>query len=281
MTPLVSIIMPVYNAAPLVRAAIRSVIEQEYHNWELLVIDDGSKDGSRDVIQSFSDPRIRYFFQSNRGVSSARNVGLLQMRGQYLCFLDADDSLPPGSISQRLAAFEANPALNMVDGYVEIYDAAMTTCLQTWKPAKRGDVMRSLLMLKGDCFFSLTWMIRKQQGFNYTFDEEMSHAEDLFFLAGVANSGDYDYVAIPVYRYRVTTGSAMKQLDGLAKGYWQYYRKVSSLYSHRITATEKLFLLLKIRKIMFLSYLAGSRVLKAFQYLITGRTHKIGAKHAG
>jgi teichuronic acid biosynthesis glycosyltransferase TuaG len=276
MNELVTIIMPVYNAALYVGYAIESVLKQTYGNWELLIIDDGSTDGSNEIMKSFTDSRIYLFSQPNRGVSSARNVGLLHRKGQYVCFLDADDAMPPESISERLNLFRKNPNVNMVDGYVEVYDASMTSLIRTWQPSLRGNVTGSLLALKAECFFSLTWMIRIVPDHQYTFDEDLSHTEDLLFLTHLSGKGDYDYVPRPVYQYRVRPGSAMKHLDGLAKGYWQYYHKVCGLYRHQLTERMKMLLLLKIRRLMFLSYLSDRKIFKAFQYLITGRTHRTG-----
>ncbi len=91
--PLVSIIVPVYNVEPYLDEALESVIHQTYHNLEVLVIDDGSTDGSGTICDDFArrDERIRVIHQDNRGISSARNVGLDQMRGDVVAFLDPDD----------------------------------------------------------------------------------------------------------------------------------------------------------------------------------------------
>ena len=83
---LVSILMPVYNAEAFISEAITSVIRQSHKNWELLIVNDGSTDRSKNIIHSFPDKRIQYFEQQNRGVSVARNVGLKNMKGDYFCF---------------------------------------------------------------------------------------------------------------------------------------------------------------------------------------------------
>jgi teichuronic acid biosynthesis glycosyltransferase TuaG len=95
MTKLVSIIMPVFNAGQFIEQAVQSVLDQTYGNWELLIVNDGSTDDSLHVVQKFNDERIFIFHQANRGVSAARNAGLANMRGEFFCFLDADDILPP------------------------------------------------------------------------------------------------------------------------------------------------------------------------------------------
>ena len=101
--PLVSVIMPVFNAEKWLRYAIDSVLDQHYKHIELLVINNGSTDKSHEHILSYQDQRIRYFHQQkNMGVSAARNIGLNHMTGDFFCFLDADDLMPEKAILSRL-----------------------------------------------------------------------------------------------------------------------------------------------------------------------------------
>ncbi|HUU49642.1 MAG TPA: glycosyltransferase [Nitrospinota bacterium] len=89
--PLVSIIMPTYNRRELLSEAIGSVLNQTYENFQLVIVDDGSTDGTKDMIKEYRDPRIKYIFQKNRGVSGARNRGVFESSGEYVSFLDSDD----------------------------------------------------------------------------------------------------------------------------------------------------------------------------------------------
>lgn len=91
MEPKFSIILPTYNRAHLISTAIASVIAQSVKNWELIVIDDGSTDDTKDMVFSFKDSRIMYGYQENKGRSAARNAGLHNARGTWICFLDSDD----------------------------------------------------------------------------------------------------------------------------------------------------------------------------------------------
>lgn len=90
--PQFSIIMPLYNKALYVRKAVESVVSQSYSDWELIVVDDGSNDGSAEIVAGITKPRIRLIqLENNVGVSMARNNGVAASNGEYLCFLDADD----------------------------------------------------------------------------------------------------------------------------------------------------------------------------------------------
>lgn len=93
-----SIIMPTYNRAALISRAIKSVLAQTYTDWELMIIDDGSTDNTKEVVLSFSDTRIRYIYQPNAERSAARNNGIANSAGTYICFLDSDDYYLPGRL---------------------------------------------------------------------------------------------------------------------------------------------------------------------------------------
>lgn len=86
-----SVIIPAYNAAPYIYMSIKSVLDQTINDFEIVVVDDGSIDDTSKVVQSINDHRIRYIYQSNAGVSAARNTGIRSAKGEYICFLDADD----------------------------------------------------------------------------------------------------------------------------------------------------------------------------------------------
>ena len=111
--PLVSVIMPVYNAARFLEAAVSSVLNQTMTDWELLMIDDGSKDNSCEIAEAFArkDPRIRFLKNAqNMGVSKTRNRGIDLAQGSFVAFLDSDDRWHPRKLEAQLAAMEAEKA---------------------------------------------------------------------------------------------------------------------------------------------------------------------------
>jgi len=116
--PLVSVIIPNFNREKLISHTLTSVINQSYQNWEVLVIDDGSTDHSKEVLKKFAevDPRIR-FFDRNRlpnGANTCRNIGIKYALGKYIIFLDSDDLLAPFCIEQRVKFFEENQVFDFV-----------------------------------------------------------------------------------------------------------------------------------------------------------------------
>ncbi|HLO50073.1 MAG TPA: glycosyltransferase [Kamptonema sp.] len=113
MIPRVSVVIPSYNCASYIAEAINSVFNQTYSDWEVIVVDDGSKDDTRAVVKCYGD-RIRYIYQKNQGVSIARNHGIQLARGEFVAFLDADDFFLPDKLAAQIAMFAAQPSLGIV-----------------------------------------------------------------------------------------------------------------------------------------------------------------------
>jgi teichuronic acid biosynthesis glycosyltransferase TuaG len=127
MSELVSIIMPAYNADRYVAESIRSVLAQSFGNWELVVVDDGSTDNTREVVQGFvaGDARVKYLERPNGGQAAARNTGLAAARGNLIAFLDADDLWLPEKLAAQIAVLDrTNVDLVYSDGYIFSEDGA-------------------------------------------------------------------------------------------------------------------------------------------------------------
>jgi GT2 family glycosyltransferase len=114
--PLVSIIIPTFNRAHCVGKAIDSVLRQTHQNTEILLLDDGSTDRTRDLIEGSygNDPRVRYFFHENRGVTATRNRGIALCRGDFVALLDSDDTWCPWKLELQLACLHHRPELGLV-----------------------------------------------------------------------------------------------------------------------------------------------------------------------
>jgi glycosyltransferase involved in cell wall biosynthesis len=111
--PLVSVIVPCYNGAAFLEEALRSALAQSYAEVEVVVVDDGSTDSSREIARRLP---VRYIHQENRGLSEARNTGIRESKGSYLVFLDADDRLKPNAIETGLQALALHPGCAMAVG---------------------------------------------------------------------------------------------------------------------------------------------------------------------
>ena len=121
--PKVTVQISTYNRQHLLGQAIQSVIYQTYSDFELIVVDDGSTDSTSEVLNQFSDPRIRYVYQDNRGLSAARNTGLRLAMGEFICFLDDDDCFLPNKLETQVKALENDATIGLVaSGYFKVHE---------------------------------------------------------------------------------------------------------------------------------------------------------------
>lgn len=104
---MISIIIPLYNKQAVIARTIESILSQSYINWELIIVDDGSTDGSDEVVRLYlGDQRIRYIHKPNGGVSSARNRGIKEAKGEWICYIDADDYFLPEGLKTMVELAE-------------------------------------------------------------------------------------------------------------------------------------------------------------------------------
>lgn len=111
--PLVTVVIPAYNAEPYILEAISSVLQQDYEPIEIVLVDDGSADRTASLVEAYA-PQVRIIRQANSGVGAARNTGLRAATGDFICFLDADDGWYPNKVSMQISHLEANPEVGAV-----------------------------------------------------------------------------------------------------------------------------------------------------------------------
>ena len=104
---MISVIIPLYNKEPIIERSLQSVLSQDYDDFEVVVVNDGSTDRSADIVRSINDPRIRLIEQENGGPSKARNTGTKNAKGEWILFLDADDELLPGAMRMFSTTIES------------------------------------------------------------------------------------------------------------------------------------------------------------------------------
>jgi glycosyltransferase involved in cell wall biosynthesis len=132
-SPFFSVILPTYNRANMIGRAIESVIAQTYTNWELLVVDDGSTDNTKQVVEAYNDSRIRYIYQENAERSAARNNGIDNAKGEYVCFIDSDDYYFDNHLQTFDEEIKNNQIVDVFFGYNVVENEGV---LKNSKPSK-------------------------------------------------------------------------------------------------------------------------------------------------
>jgi len=172
----VSVIIPAYNQSRYLGQAIRSALAQTYASLEIIVVDDGSTDDTREVANSFTDARVRYVHQANRGLSAARNTGIRHARGELLTFLDSDDLFLETKLETLVGAFEKNPALGFVAGGAILIDERGEPVGEVFEeriPANITDLILGNPLHVGSVLLRREW--QERAGF---FDETLRSYED-------------------------------------------------------------------------------------------------------
>ncbi|QDT07294.1 Hyaluronan synthase [Rubripirellula lacrimiformis] len=186
--PRISVVIPAFNNAAFIQRALASVFDQGYRNTEIIVVDDGSTDGTASMLAKFSD-QIKVIRQSNAGSAVARNVGLSEATGDYVAFLDADDWFLPGKFCQQAAILNSDPRLGAVHSGWKIADAAGTIAqdVQPWKVAPKLD-LNTWLVFKpvklGAMLFRRHWL-QQVSGF----DPELRQSQDVDLMLRLSLAG--------------------------------------------------------------------------------------------
>jgi glycosyltransferase involved in cell wall biosynthesis len=271
----ISIIMPAYNAAEHLPAAIASVLAQTLTDWEMIIVNDGSIDSTAAFLDGLDDPRIRVIHQPNGGVSAARNTALDAARGRYVTFLDADDRLPPDALEIRTRYLDDHATVDIVNGGVEVIQGH--ECIRRYLPdLGERPLIDSLARLEEGVFFGACYMLRRDRIGGHRFPVGLSHCEDLIFFLTLAQSAGLRYgaVADPVYEYRINPRSAMSNLDGIEAGYLELLRVTARLGG--IDDATRQHQLRRIRRILFRSWLRRKRPIRALQAVF--RIHRAVAQ---
>lgn len=234
---MVSVVIPTHNRAHIVGAAIESVLAQTHKNLEVVVVDDGSTDATRTAVEGYG-PRVRYIYQPNGGVSSARNRGLANARGEFIALLDSDDEFLPWKLEAQVKFLQANPDVGMTwtdmtavrpDGTVlqekalrTFYDAhslagieqvlesrgplagiwAAAPVVAATAPTYKGDLFSSMLL--GSLVHTSTVVLRRNRlRMVGGFDTSFRSGEDYEFHLRTCSYGTVGFIDAPSLLYRV------------------------------------------------------------------------------
>lgn len=220
MTPRISVLLPTYNRANYLGETIASVLAQTFGDLELLIVDDGSTDGTRALVESIADLRIRYFYQENRGVSAALNTGWRAASGEYIAMIGSDDVWLENQTATLLPLIDAAPNVGLIYARAQAMSANGKLQPQILGSGLKfpDDPLASLLY--GDCICGLACLIRRELIAQVGgFDERLIANEDWDLWIRMAEITRFEYHNEILARYRMHPTS----LTGKRS---QHYRRV-------------------------------------------------------
>ncbi|MGF1478662.1 MAG: glycosyltransferase family 2 protein [Cyanophyceae cyanobacterium] len=213
--PQISVIIPAYNAEATIAETIESVQQQTVSDFEIVVIDDGSRDRTPEVLASIAEPRLRLFQEENGGVATARNRGFARATGEFIAFLDADDLWTPNKLEQQLAALQRRSEAGVAYSWTYYIDHQSQALYPGMQPLYEGNIYAELLLANilanGSNPLIRRVAIERVGGF----DPALSAAADWDFYLRLA--AQFPFVVVPEYQvlYRQSAGSMSAKVEAM------------------------------------------------------------------
>lgn len=218
-TPLISIVMSVYNGSQWLKAAIDSVVQQTYSNWEFIIIDDASSDDSTEIIKSYAADKRFQLIKNNiqQGLTRNLNTGIGIAKGEYIARMDADDICLPDRFKKQVEFLSDHTEVSVVSGFVELIDENGIS-LGEWKDDRKANswkLIKRMLPWK-NCIAHPTVMMRNDLFKKYKYNEKQKNSQDWdLWLQLAASNIIIEKINEPLLQYRmhsqsVTAGSLKK-----------------------------------------------------------------------
>ena len=242
MTPplLVSIITPTYNTAKYLPRAVASALNQTYSNLELIIIDDGSTDDTKETLKPYlNDRRLQYVYQSNQGIAGARNAGINKAHGRYIALLDADDEFLPTKIERQLKTLEERPDYGVCySDILHFYDTNPRKFFHHRYSYPSGNIFEPLL--KKQFINPLSVFVRREVIEKHgSFDETLRHTEDWDLWLRWARAGVKFYYLNEILAFYLATGpdkmSRLEHEPGMKKNSLEIFTRLGE----KMTPEEK------------------------------------------
>ena len=241
-TPHVSVVMPIYGAEKWVGAAVESVLAQTFEDFELLLVNDGTKDRSIEVCERFDDPRIRIINQENRGLPGARNTGIREAKGELIALIDADDLWTPDKLQRHVDHFAQRSHVGVSYSASRLIDENDEPIGIVQMPKLRDVTVRDVICRNpignGSAPVIKRWVFdaiafdddRHGPTESHYFDEDFRYAEDVECWTRIAGTTDavFEGLAEELTLYRVISGSLSSGTDAHYEHWLKHYAKVKA-----------------------------------------------------
>lgn len=192
-----SVIIPTYNREKLIGRAIKSVLNQSFSDFEIIVIDDGSKDTTKGVVNSFKDQRIKYIYQENKERSAARNNGIRNTTGKWICFLDSDDYVKPNFLFNLHNEISKNNFDCYLIGHTKKFDNKVEVSIKD--PLPELDYVVDYCLTNNETIPTCSLITRRSIFLTYNFDERFNNWEDTYLYLILLSK--YQYKSLKLYDY--------------------------------------------------------------------------------
>ncbi len=216
--PKVSVIIPAYNAMIYLPETLKSVLQQTFTDFEVLIIDDGSTDNIVQWAGELIDSRVKLIVQPNQGTSAARNTGIAQAQGEYIAFLDADDLWEPTKLEKQVRYLEDNPAVGLLHTNMVLIDWQGKSSGRVMKSNAEGDALKQLL--KQNTVVTSSVIVRdcclKTVG---EFDRNLRYSQDWDMWVRIAARYPLAVIKEPLVCYRQHPNNATKNWQMLEQGF--------------------------------------------------------------
>ncbi len=218
MTPQVSVVIPAYNAMKYLPDAVESVLRQTFTDFEVLIINDGSKDHIVQWASQLKDQRIRLISQENQGLSAARNTGISQAKGDYIAFLDADDFWEATKLEKQVHCFEENPEVGLVHTWMVFVDEQGKSTGRVMPSFAEGQVWKKLLEKN---VIACPSVMARRQCFEKVgvFDCTLRSLEDWEMWIRIAACYPFAVIQEPLAYYRQVPGSMSKNCQVMEQSF--------------------------------------------------------------
>jgi glycosyltransferase involved in cell wall biosynthesis len=241
--PVVSVIIPCYNAELFIEETVNSILNQTFSDFEIIIVNDGSTDNSVQKIEKFlNDPRIKLINKDNGGVSSARNVGLKLSRGTYIALFDADDIMLDNNLEEKVKILENNKdVLFVFSDLIAFYQDSKEEIIKGYYTDNITNqyLLQKDLPIPGICSNVLfrSSIINEK---NVFFDENLSTSADQDFLIFLSLYGKGYYISKPLWKYRILPNSMSRKVASIASNHLYMLKKYNQLGLYDSRKQEKI-----------------------------------------
>jgi glycosyltransferase involved in cell wall biosynthesis len=274
--PLVSVVIPIYNSKSWILETLNSVFEQTYDKFEVIIVDDGSTDKTREILDKYiKKNKIKYFYQKNKGPAAARNLGASKAKGKYIAFLDSDDLWKKEKLQIQVDFLVDNPEYKLVFSNVDVIDEEKKFLFKNKNlvPKHEKKLIKEFFM--GNINMNTPTILVDKNTFKKIggFSEELLHREDHFFLMEIVNRFLFKHMEKSLVKRRIRENSLSTNLSKDLKNpekrlkYYEPFIKKSINKFDFLKKHEK-FVYAKIYKKIAIKYFMMANKKRARFYII-------------